>query len=145
VERTIERRDPGIILVLSVFTCGFYLIYWYFVMYDELEYLTGETPTGNNFWVDFLLNIVTCSLYGVWVDYKMSQQLTEYERAQGLPMPGDSTNAVVMLDVAAYVTGFFTNYLSSAIQQDQLNKAMRKLQERGDAPGPASGGPPATF
>ena len=28
-----ERRDPAIVLVLSLVTCGLYLIYWYYKIY----------------------------------------------------------------------------------------------------------------
>ena len=117
----IERRDPGLILVLCVFTCGLYLIYWYLRMYEELSLLGGRTPTGNGFVLDLLLTIVTFSLYGMWVDYKISEQLNELQRARGIPGP-DTTMMALGLDVAAWITGFFCNYITSAIQQDQLNK-----------------------
>lgn len=121
----IERRDPGMILVLAFFTCGLYLIYWYYKMYEELEQLTGRTPTGMSFVADFLLTIVTCSLYGIWVDYKISLQLYEMQVQHRYPAPNDTSTAAILLDVAAFVTGFVTNYVSSALQQDQLNKLMQ--------------------
>ncbi len=120
----IERRDPGVVLILSLFTCGLYLIYWYFKMYDELEELCGTTPTGNSFILDLLLTFVTCSLWGIWVDYKISMQLNDLQRERGIMSP-DSTMLAVGLDVAAYITGFFCNYITSAVQQDQLNKVVQ--------------------
>jgi hypothetical protein len=36
----------------------------------------------------------------------------------------------VILDVASYVTAFFTNFVTSAIQQDQLNRLVDKLESR---------------
>jgi hypothetical protein len=120
----IERRDPGVVLILSLFTCGLYLIYWYWKMYEELEELCGETPTGNSFIIDFLLVIVTCSLWGIWADYKISMQLNDLQQARGIMSP-DSTMLAVGLDVAAYITGFFCNYITSAVQQDQLNKIVQ--------------------
>ena len=72
---TIKRRDGGVLLVLSVLTCGLYLFYWYHEIYRELEELSGETPTGNSYWIDLLLHFVTCSLFGIFVDYKISQQI----------------------------------------------------------------------
>ena len=121
----VEKRDPGIVLVLALFTCGFYLIYWYFKMYEELEMLTGETPTGNDFWLDFVLYIVSCTLFGIWVDYKISEKLNDLQRQRGMAGATDSTMMAVVLDLAAYVTGMFTNYLTSAVQQDQLNKLVQ--------------------
>jgi len=126
----IEKRDPGIVLVLAIFTCGFYLIYWYYKMYEELESLAGDTPTGNSFWLDFILNIVTCGIFGIWVDYKISLQLNELQAQRGVPGAMDSTTLAVVLDIAAYITGMFTNFITSAVQQDQLNKLMRFSAER---------------
>lgn len=128
----IEKRDPGIVLVLALFTCGLYLIYWYYRMYEEFEQLTGETPTGNAFVLDFVLYVVSCTLFGVWVDYKISEKLNVMQRERGMVGATDSTMLAVVLDLGAYVTGMFTNYVTSAIQQDQLNKLVRHA-----APAPA--------
>lgn len=122
---TIEKRDPGIVLVLALFTCGLYLIYWYRRMYEELEQLTGETPTGNDYWLDFVLYILSCSLFGIWVDYKISERLNVLQRQRGMTGATDSTTLSIVLDIAAYLTGMFTNYVTSAIQQDQLNKIVQ--------------------
>ncbi len=130
-----EKRDPGIVLVLSLFTCGFYLFYWYFRMYEELEELTGEPITTTGYWLDLLFTILSCSVYGIWIDYRISQQLHDFEIEQGLPAPGDTATMAVVLDGLAYISGFFTNYVTSALHQDQLNKIVRKLNQ----------GPPASF
>lgn len=129
---TIERRDAGIVLVLGIFTCGFYYIYWYMKMYEELAQLSasGRTPTGHSFWLDFLLVILTCTLYGVYVDYLISEQLKEIAAERGLTT-NDSSMTVVLLDLAAWITGFLTNYLSSSIQQDQLNKLVAQIDASG--------------
>lgn len=134
----IEKRDPGIVLVLALFTCGFYLIYWYLRMYEEIEQLIGETPTGNAFWVDLLLYIFSCGLFGIWVDYKISERLNVLQQQRGMTGATDSTTLAIILDIAAYITGMFTNYVTSAIQQDQLNKIMQH-----DMALPAAGVAPA--
>lgn len=130
---TIERRDPGIVLLISFVTCGLYLIYWYWMMYEELEQLAGESPTGNSFALDLLLVIVTCSMWGIWVDYKISMQLNELQNARGILAP-DSTMIAVGLDALAYVSGFVCNYITSAIHQDQLNKIVQVEPTAGTLP-----------
>ncbi|MCC7539964.1 MAG: DUF4234 domain-containing protein [Deltaproteobacteria bacterium] len=137
----IERRDAGLVILYCVLTCGFYLIYWYAKMYAELEQVGGRTPTGHSYWVDLLLVVVTCTFYGIWVDYKMSQQFNELNAQAGLPTQ-DTTSMVVMLDIAAWVFGGMTNLVSSAIHQDQLNKYVRFQNERGAQVGYAL--PPTT-
>ncbi len=132
---TIERRDPGMVLLISFVTCGLYLIYWYWKMYEELESLAGASPTGNSFVLDFMLVIVTCSLWGIWVDYKISMQLNELQNARGILAP-DSTTIAVGLDALAYISGFVCNYITSAIHQDQLNKVVKAAPTSNTSPGP---------
>ena len=122
----IQPRQPGLVLVFSMISCGFYLIWWYYKIYEEVELLTGETPTGHSFIMDFILNLITCSIYGIWVDYQISQKFKEMEAERGVPFPNDTGVLVVVLDLSAYITGIFTNIVSSAIHQDQLNKIVQK-------------------
>lgn len=122
--QNIEERTPALVLVLSIITCGIYLIYWYYKMYEELTILTDRTPTGNEFILDLVLAILTCGLWGIYVDYKISLQLAEAQQERGLG-GGDMEALVIILDVAAYFTVFITYYISSAIQQDAMNKIVK--------------------
>ena len=110
------------VLLAGIVTCGLYQVYWYYRMYEELELLTGATPTGHGFLLDLALVVLTCGLYGVWVDYRISMQLVEAMQARGLAAPSDNPTVVVVMDLAAYVTGWLTNLLSTAVHQDLLNK-----------------------
>ena len=74
--------------------------------------------------------IITFGIYGIWVDYQISQQIAEFEDRSGLGPAQDTSIIAVILDVAGYVTGFFTNVVTSAIQQDQLNRLAEKLESR---------------
>lgn len=117
----IEQRPPATVILLSIVTCGFYLIYWYARIYEELQQLSGKTPTGNPYILDFLLVLLTCGLWGIYVDYQISMTLNELQKQKGM-MVNDTSMLVVVLDVSAYLTMYFTGFVSSAIQQDQLNK-----------------------
>ncbi len=116
-----EYRSPGLVLVLGLVTFGIYMIYWYYKVYDEMKRATGATPTGNEYVIDLILFIVTCSLWGVYVDYRISRQLEDLQRTRGLPV-NETGTLVVILDVCAYLTVWLTNFISSAIQQDIMNK-----------------------
>lgn len=115
------QRSPALVFLLSIVTCGLYLIYWYVQVYKEMEQLTGKTPTGNGYFIDFLLTVVTCGVWGIIVDYKISIQLDELLVARGLP-PQDSGMIVIVLDIASYFTAAITYMATSALQQDILNK-----------------------
>jgi hypothetical protein len=127
---TIRRREPAFVLVLSIVTLGFYLPFWYHGIYEDLKTLDGKTPTGRGYWLDFFFVIVTFAIYGIWVDYQISLQISGFEERNGLGPVQDTSMISVILDVAAYFTVFFTNFVTSAIQQDQLNRVVEKLASR---------------
>lgn len=117
------EQSPVLVFVLGLFTCGIYVLYWYYSRYQVFKALTGRTPTGNSFALDFLLLIVTCSIWHVYMDYRISMQLNDLQQEVGLP-ENDTTTLTVLLDVAGYLTGYVTGLVSTAIQQDQLNKVL---------------------
>ncbi|MGB5286590.1 MAG: DUF4234 domain-containing protein [Polyangiales bacterium] len=127
---SIRRREPALVLVLSIVTLGLYLPFWYHGIYEDLKALDGRTPTGHGFWLDFLFVILTAAIYGIWVDYQISQQIAEFEERNGLGPVQDTSIIAVILDVASYATAFFTNFVTSAIQQDQINRVVEKLESR---------------
>ena len=124
----IQRREPALVLVLSILTLGIYLPFWYHGIYEDLKALDGRTPTGHGFWLDFLFVVLTFAIYGIWVDYQISQQIAEFEERNGLGPVQDTSIIAVILDVASYLTAFFTNFVTSAIHQDQLNRVVEKLE-----------------
>ena len=126
----IQRREPGLVLVLSIITFGIYLPFWYHGIYEDLKTLDGRTPTGHGFWLDFLFVILTFAIYGIWVDYQISQQIAQFEERNGLGPVQDTSIIAIILDVASYFTAFFTNFVTSAIQQDQINRVVEKLETR---------------
>lgn len=126
----IQRREPGLVLLLAIVSFGLYLPFWYHGIYEDLVRLDGRTPTGHSFWLDFFFVICTFAIYGIWVDYQISQQIAEFEERNGLGPAQDTSIVAVILDVAAYFTVFFTNFVTSAIQQDQMNRLAEKLDRR---------------
>jgi len=127
---TIQRREPALVLVLSIVTFGIYLPFWYHGIYEDLQALDGRTPTGHGFWLDFLFVILTFAIYGIWVDYQISLQIAQFEERNGLGPVQDTSVITIILDVASYFTAFFTNFVTSAIQQDQINRVVEKLGTR---------------
>lgn len=126
----IQRREPALVLVLSIITFGIYLPFWYHGVYEDLQTLDGRTPTGNGFWLDFFFVVLTFAIYGIWVDYQISRQIAEFEERNGLGPVQDTSVITIILDVASYFTAFVTNFVTSAIQQDQINRVVEKLEAR---------------
>jgi len=126
----LEYRNPGLVLIFAILTCGIYLIYWYYRVYQEIQWLTGKTPTGYDFILDLVIMIITCGIWAIYVDYMISVRLKEVNA--GLGRVSDTTILVLILDAAAYFN-LLTFAISSAIQQDELNKLK-------DVTGPGQGG-----
>jgi hypothetical protein len=117
-----------LVLLFSILSFGLYLPFWYHGVYGDLVRLDGRTPTGHGYWLDFFLVIITFAIYGIYVDYCISRQIGDIEQRTGLGPVQDTSIVAVILDALAYVTVFFTNFVTSAIQQDQLNRLADKLE-----------------
>ena len=129
-EPIIRRREPALVLVLSIITFLLYLPFWYHGVYGDLRRLDGRTPTGHGYWLDFLFVLLTFGIYGIWVDYRISQQIADIEERNALGPVQDTSIITVILDVAGYLTGFVTNVVTSAIHQDQINRLADRLEDR---------------
>jgi hypothetical protein len=77
-----------------------------------------------------LFVLITFAIYGIWVDYQISRQIAEFEDRNGLGPAQDTSIIAIILDVASYFTAFLTNFVTSAIQQDQINRVVEKLEAR---------------
>lgn len=62
------RRSVALAIVLSIITCGIYSIYWFVVLNDEINDLTGDTTAPSGL-VAFLLSLITCGIYGLYWAY----------------------------------------------------------------------------
>ena len=120
----VQPRSPATVLVLCVVTCGFYQLFWYHHVYEETQALAGKTPTGNGYWLDLAVTMVTCGLYGIFVDYQLCNLLNEELRRRGHRVNKDEGTVVVLLDVSAYFTGWMSNLMTTALAQDQINKIL---------------------
>lgn len=127
-----SERSAAFVLLMSLVTCGLYLCYWYYEIYNDLKELHGTTPTGNDYFLDFLLVIVTCGLWGVYVDYAISDKLNAIQDNAGMPA-NDTTTLAIILDVMAFAVGL-TNLITSMIHQDQVNKIHAHLAATGLQP-----------
>lgn len=70
----VKRRSIGICVLLSIVTCGFYGIYWYICMVDDLNVASGRIGDTSGGMV-FLLSLVTCGIYGLYWLYKAGEKV----------------------------------------------------------------------
>jgi len=109
----IEKRDLVKAIIFSILTCGIYQIYWFIVLTDEINRVSGhENDIGGL--VSFLLNLVTCSIYGYIWAYFMGGKVDEITGAK------NTYTSIIYLVLALF--GF--NIINLALMQDTVNKAV---------------------
>lgn len=77
LEAVAEPRSPLIVLILSFVTCYAYLVYWWYMAGKEIKAATGRKELNPQ--LDLLLNILTLSLYSIYLSYKYPKLLLEME------------------------------------------------------------------
>ena len=108
-----KNRSIPLCIILSIVTCGIYLLYWLVVLTDDLNYASGrDNDTIGALAV--VLSIVTCGIYGIYWAYKMGEKV---DIIRGTP--GQNTNLIYLL---LELFGF--NIIVCALCQSELNKCV---------------------
>ncbi len=103
------RRSVALAIILSIITCGIYAIYWFVVLNDEINDLTGDTTAPSGI-VAFLLSLITCGIYGLYWAYVMGRKVAYLNRT--------SDSGIINLIIA--LLGF--QIINLALFQDAANR-----------------------
>ena len=107
-----RRREPALVLIFSIITCGIYLLYWIYQTTDELgAYLQND----NNPVLDLLLSIF-CFPYVIYWVYRTSRQVADAQVKAGLNRISD--NAVLNL-ILCFVS---LSVVAAMIIQSNINE-----------------------
>ena len=110
----IQRRDIATCIIFSIVTCGIYGIYWFIVLNDDINRISGDTaaPSGG---MAFLLTLITCGIYGFYWMYKMGDKLDSVYMQRGA---SSDSRGVLYLILGILGLGI----VSYSLMQDSLNK-----------------------
>ena len=109
---TFSKREPVLVLVFSIITCGIYYLYWIYKVSEELgTYLQND----NNPILELILCFF-CAPYTIYWSYKTGQQIFVAQDRAGLPRPQD--NAIVYLILCLFGLG----PIAALIIQSTLNE-----------------------
>ncbi len=108
-----EKRDPIMVLVFTLITCGIYGIWWWYTIMTEIKNSLGREDINPG--MDLVLAIVTCGLYGIYLYYKYPQLMLEMQDRAGLPRNDISVISIVLSVVGLAVVSIF-------MIQTELNK-----------------------
>jgi len=111
-----ERREPAVVLLLSLVTCGLYGLWSHYKVAGEIQEAlgrTGELSPGT----EVLLIIITCGIYGIYWWYKYGKLVAELRQQRGLP-PNDNAILYLLLVVFAGIGGL----INPMLMQGDLNR-----------------------
>lgn len=77
-----EVRDPIMVLILSLVTCGIYNIIWIFKTGEEINQASGFEQF--NMVKELLLTFVTCGLWGLWFQWRFAEAVVNVQRNWGV-------------------------------------------------------------
>ena len=108
------ERNIALCIVLSIVTCGIYMIYWIYKLNEELNALAGEQEATSGGLV-ILFSFITCGIYLLYWNFKMGER---GDKIKGVY--GGSTNVLYL--ILAFFGLRIVNY---ALMQDTINNALR--------------------
>jgi hypothetical protein len=109
-----EKRDPIMVIVFGLLTCGIYLYFWIHSTSTEIKNALGGREDINPT-MDVVLTIVTCGLYFFYLAYRYPQLLLELQDRAGQPRNDITTLSLVLAICGVGIVSLF-------MIQTELNK-----------------------
>lgn len=100
-----RKRSIVSIVILSLITCGIYLLVATYQIYSDINYASKENDSALT---DILLGIVTCGIWSIYCYYKYSKKLVNL---------GTDDNSII--NVILGIFGF--GIVSVCIMQNDIN------------------------
>lgn len=113
-----QRRDPAVIIILSIVTCGLYPLYWYWRTSADIQSAHGAPDTDPL--LEVALILVTCGIYVVYWWYKYGRKVAEIRRLRGLPARDNAILYTVLSALGAFVG--WMDLVNMTIMQGELNE-----------------------
>lgn len=107
----VQRRDLVLYILATVFTCGIFGLYWFVVLTDDVNTLSGQPDTSGA--MSLLLTIITCGIYGFIWAYKQGEKIDRIKQSRGLPA---SNGGVLYL-----ILYIFGGVIAYALIQNEVN------------------------
>lgn len=113
----IKKRSVGLSIVFCLITCGLYGIYWFIMLTDEANNLSGDHKTSGG--TAFLYTLLTCGIYGLFWSYQMGKKMYQAQERAGVPA---TDNSILYLILTLFGAGIITY----AIIQFDINDILEK-------------------
>ena len=112
-----EVRSPGMVIVLTIVTCGIYGLWWHYKVGQEVNAAAGKEVVNPMFvW----LGLVTCGLTLLYFIYTLDKALIDLAAARG-----KSYTSNLMLWIILY----FISGLGMYVEMFQVQTALNEIWE----------------
>ena len=110
----IALRSIVMAILLTIVTCGIYGLYWFVVLTNEMNKLSGrEQDTSGG--MALLLSLVTCGIYTFYWAYKIGEK-------RDAVAGENASSGVIYLIISLFGFGIIVY----ALAQDAINKAVER-------------------
>ena len=116
-----EKRDPIMVLILGILTCGIYAIYWVYKTSSEIRDALGREDINPA--LDAVLSLLTCYIWLIYLAYKYPQLLLQLQERAGLPRNDISLVSLILAIVGLSPISFF-------MIQSELNNVWDAAERR---------------
>lgn len=103
------KREIVTVVLLGIFTCGIYQLYWFYVTSEQVNMEENERPPLLNYVLAILLGLLTCGIFTIYWYYMLYKKLDK--------LTGDDNTVLNFL-----LSIFATPIAGMALAQNQINK-----------------------
>lgn len=122
--KQIEKREIALCIILSLITCGIYLLVWMAKITNDVAKVSGdENFTGGK---AVLFAIITCGIYTIWWGYHVGELIKKTKIELGLETEDYPTIYLVLLLCSGF-TSCITGFVMYALAQSELNNIADKV------------------
>ncbi|MDY2727692.1 MAG: DUF4234 domain-containing protein [Candidatus Onthovivens sp.] len=111
-----KERSVVSVLLLSIFTCGIYSIYWWYTTADDLNFSEKSEDSLMNYLLAILLTFITCGIFMIYWQYKFFKKI-------------DALTGKDNFVVNFVLTIFLSPLVGSALAQDNINNYIRNSNQ----------------
>lgn len=112
-----KKRNPALVIIFSIITCGIYELYWFVVTTNDIQRALkqpdGKVSSGG---FTILFSIITCGIYMLYWWYQQGKRIATLMEEKGL-RPNDNSIMYLVLNFVAIGA-----ILNPVFLQSDLNK-----------------------
>lgn len=108
----VKERNIGVCIILTIFTCGIYGIFWFVSLTDDARLVSGDERLSGG--KALLFTIVTCGIYSIYWAYLMGKALSTAQVNAGKTANDNSTLYLILSIFGLSLVGY-------CLMQSELN------------------------